>query len=199
MTDHTTLTTTQLLAEAKTTLASNGFTEVTLYRLQGIDSSNQCIFEDSYSLVAIVAFELWSNLIDEWHKAQTSFVELTSNHISEKEKKIWDCYLVLWTPDMAPMDQGDKKKTIRYDTGRVRKLIASGEDIREIADVKIALLPLLPIGENFCRSSEASVLDRIPDLLKSDELTKETIKLVIDAFEKQEPLFECIQSSGDAI
>ena len=135
MTDRTTVTTTDMLSVARETLVRNGFTEVILYTLAEIDSSNQGLFEDPYSLVAIVVFDTWSDLFREWSEVQASFVELISQHISKEERKSWDCYLLLWTPDFVPPAQLEKRQSIRYDTGRVRKLIASGEEIRELADV----------------------------------------------------------------
>ena len=198
MTDHTTITATDMLSAARETLVRNGFAEVTLYSLAKIDSSNQGIFEDPYSLVSIVVFETWSDLFREWSEAQASFVELISEHISKDEKKRWDCYLVLWTPDFIPPAELEERQLIRYDTGRVRKLIASGEEIRELADVATALLPLLPIAENVSASTQESVLDRIPALLESKELPQTIIRAVVEAFEKQESLVEAIHNYGDA-
>jgi hypothetical protein len=160
-----TVTMTDMLSAAKEALARNGFTEVTLYHLADIDRSNQGLFEDPYSLVAIVVFETWPNLFDQWSGVQASFVELISEHISRDEKKSWDCYLLLWTPDFVPPAEWEERQSIRYDTGRVRKLIASGDEIQELADVSTALLPLLPITESASASTDESVLGQLPALL----------------------------------
>lgn len=196
MTERAGITTTDMLSAARETLLANGFTEVTLYHLDRIDLSNQGLYEDSYSLVAIVVFETWSDLFHEWPDAQASFVDLISGHISRDENKTWDCYLLLWTPDFVPHDKSEERQAIRYDTGRVRKLIASGGEIRELGDISTALLPLLPITESASASTEESVLDQIPELLASQELPWLTIRAVVDAFHKRESLVEALHNVG---
>jgi hypothetical protein len=196
MTERAGVTTTDMLSTARETLLANGFAEVTLYHLDRIDLSNQGLYEDPYSLVAIVVFETWSDLFHEWTEAQASFVELVSEHISRDESKTWDCYLLLWTPDLVPRDKSEERQAIRYDTGRVRKLMASGAEIRELGDISTALLPLLPITESASASTEESVLDRIPAILESNELSQSTIRTVVDAFRKRESLVEALHNSG---
>ena len=158
MTEKTGITTTDMLSAARETLLENGFTEATSHHLDGIDRSHQALYEDSYSLVAIVVFETWSDLLREWPEAQSSFVELISENISRDESKTWDCYLLLWTPDLFPRDKSEERQAIRYNTGRVRKLIASGAEMRELGDVSTALLPLLPITESTSASTRDSRL-----------------------------------------
>jgi hypothetical protein len=199
MTHRATVTTTDMLSAARETFVNNGFTEVTLYNLAEVDSSNYDLFEDPYSLVAIIVFETWSDLFRGWSEAQASFVDLISEHISKDERKSWDCYLLLWTPDIVPPAQFQKRQSIRYDTGRVRKLIASGEEIRELADVEAALLPLLPITGNVSASTGESVLDRIPALLETKGLPRTTIRAVVDAFERQESLVESLHNDGGTL
>lgn len=198
MKDFSVVTTTNLLSAAREVLTRSSFSEVTAYELSGIDSSNQCLFEDPYSLVAISIFETWRDLADHWKNIQASFVELISDHIPRDEGKIWDCYLLLWTPGLVPIRELPTKRRIQYDTGRVRKLVTSGDDIQELADVETALLPLLPIVEHVIESTQAGVLDRIPEFLESNELPKIIIRSVVQAFEKNDSLVESIHKHGDA-
>lgn len=185
---------TELLAAARDVLTRNGFTEVTAYRLSGFDSSFTCIFEDPYSLVAIVFYETWGDLKRSWVDAQTAFVELISSHISREEQKSWEGYLLLWTTDFVTPSEVEHRQEIQYNTGRVRKLVSTGEHLKEIVDVRHALLPLLPISESFQSTDGEGVLDRIPELLASNDLPKEKIRAVVKAFEVQESLMEAIHS-----
>jgi hypothetical protein len=196
MTQKTRITSTDMLSAAREILLRNGFREATLHYLKDVDRSNQALYEDPYSLVAIVVFATWSDLLRDWPEAQASFVELISENISRDESKTWDCYLLLWTTDLFPRDKSEERQAIRYNTGRVRKLIASGAEIRDLGDVSTALLPLLPITESTSASMEESVLDRIPTLLESEAISQLTIRNVIDAFHKRESLVEALHKSG---
>jgi len=183
---------TELLAAAREILASNGFTEVTQHQLPGFDSSFSCIFEDAYSLATIVFYNTWNDLLRNWQVAQTAFVELISEHISRDEQKSWEGYLLLWTTDFVPTSDVEKAQQIEYNTGRVRKLISTGEHLTQIGDVAQVLLPLLPITESFTKTTDEGVLARIPSLLQSNELPEHKIRAVIDAFEGNQSIFEAI-------
>lgn len=196
MKDGELISTLDLLVAATDILVRNGFSRATPHILPEIDFSRQAIFEDPYSIVAIIVFDTWHELVSKWANAQTSFVDLVSRNISKDEMKSWDCYLLLWTADYTPFSSSGEREVIRYDTSRVRKLVASGEELKEIADVEAALLPLLPIVDTINASTQMGVLDRIPSLLESRELSASKIQRVIDAFEKQESLAEAIHNFG---
>lgn len=198
MTNYNVITTTNLISAAKEVFEKNGFAEVTMYALSGIDSSNHCLYEDPYSLVALVVFETWADLSNMWQEIQSTFVELISDHISSTENKRWDCYLLLWTPDRIPSTEVEIRRRIQYDTGRVRKLIATGDDLHEIVDVGNALLPLLPLTESVLTSSQSSILDRIPEILSTTELPKDKIQVVVRAFEQNESLIEALYDYGNS-
>ena len=196
MTEHNSITMTEMLSAAKKTMRDNGFMEVTACDLKAIDSANYGLFEDAYSLVAIVVCETWSDLFKDWADVQASFVDLISSHFSRDDSKAWDCYLLLWTPDLVPLDKSDDHRAIRYDTGRVRKLISTGAEIRNLADVPLALIPLLPITESISSSTNDDVLDRLPTLLEIKELPKQTIRSAVEAFQQSESLVEAIHQTG---
>ena len=187
-------TSTQLLAAARTTLGSGGFSEITQHCLPGFDESSSCLFEDKYSVVAIVFYESWADLKNNWEQAQIAFVELISEHISKDELKSWEGYLLLWTTDYIPLSDAEARQQIQYNTGRVRKLICSGEQLKEIVGVNTALLPLLPITDFLGQGSDENVLAMIPDLLQSSEISKNKIQTVVSAFEQHESLVEALHN-----
>jgi len=188
---------TELQAAARDILERNGFSEITQHQLAGFDNSSNCMFEDAYSIVSIVFYSTWDDLKRNWQLAQTAFVELISEHISRDEQKSWEGYLMLWTTDFVPFSEIEYRQQIQYNTGRVRKLISSGEHLKEIGDVYHALLPLLPITESFDQAADDSVLKRIPELLQTSTLPKGKIQAVVNAFEKQESLMEAMHDSDE--
>jgi len=187
---------TDLLAACRDILSKNGFSEVLDFHLFNLDANTHCLFEDAYSLAAVVVYETWSDLLHGWIDAQTSFVELISNHISKEEQKSWEGYLLIWTTDFVPISEIDERQRIQYDIGRVRKLVSTGENLNELADIERALLPLLPISDSFEQKKETSILERIPNLLATKELPKEKIRAVIDAFETQNSALESLHNLG---
>ncbi len=188
---------TEILAAATSVLCKHAFTEVDNVALAGIDQSSQRLFEDAYSIVAIVAFQTWSDLIHEWVDSQASLVELISEHLSHDEYKSWEGYLVLLTPGLVPTSEQQQIERIRYDTGRVRKLVSTGAQLKEVSDVEEALLPLLPLDEPLEDASSDAVLTRLPELLGGQELSSDSIQTVVDAFLKQESLIESLHKQMD--
>jgi len=61
-------------------------------------------------------------------------VNVISENIGHAEWKAWDGYLVLLTPGLAPSEEANIE-AVRYDTTRLRKLVATGEDLRNPTDV----------------------------------------------------------------
>jgi len=182
---------TQILAAASSALERFQFTEVTRV-LPGVDAGHHRLFEDSYCIVAVVVFQDWEELRTGWIDVQSAFVELMSQHIPKDAPKSWDGYLALLTPGLVPSNNEEVVSHIRYDTGRVRKLIATGGMLTEVSDVESALLPLLPLQEDETGATGEGVLSRLPDLLATDRLPRDLIKTVVDAFVAQEPLVESL-------
>ncbi|MDA1052172.1 MAG: hypothetical protein O3C40_17070 [Planctomycetota bacterium] len=192
MSNNGSLSQTELLAAATSVLCKHGFSEVDGVALARIDRGSHRLFEDAYSIVAVIAFPNWIELINGWIEAQASLVELMSEHLSRDEYKAWEGYLALLTPGLVPTAEQQQIERIRYDTGRVRKLISTGMQLREVSDVEDALLPLLPLQESMQDSSEDTVLSRLPELLQGPNLPSDSIRTVVDAFLKQEPLIESL-------
>lgn len=185
---------TQLLAAASSSLIANGFSEANNASLHGIDSGRHRIFEDPYCVVAVTVFESWAELQNGWIEAQSALVELISEYVPKNAPKSWDGYLVLFTPGLVPPTEKHHIEGIRYDTGRVRKLIATGEQLKEVSDVENALLPLLPLQDDIRSAASDGVLARLPELLENPALTRDAIKKVVDAFVSQEPLVEALHT-----
>src|ERR687892_417150 len=94
------LTTPQLLAAASELLESGGYNSV-----QQADgwTPHSRVFEDPYGVVAVVAYETWTDLAETWPDDQGRLVDLISAHLRRPEPKSWEGYLVLLTPGVSPV------------------------------------------------------------------------------------------------
>lgn len=151
------LTLTDLIAAASEVLKGAGYEQVSR-RFQAWDTPASRLFEDGYNIVGLVAFETCGALLREWPDRQGSLVEVISKHVGRQESKSWDGYLVLLTPGAAP-SEGSEIETVRYNTTRLRKLVATGEELVGAIDVERLLRPLLPLGPAQAITSGASALD----------------------------------------
>jgi len=181
------LTTSQLLAAASELLESGGYNVVP--PADGW-TSNSRLFEDPYGIVAVVAYENWTDLAETWPDAQGHLVELISAHLTRPEPKSWEGYLVLLTPGVAPSAARSQLAEIRYDTNRVRKLVATGDDLRTLDDVEQALLPLLPLEVESQLEPGPALLERLPGLLAARGIDAEAARTVVDAFIANESVLE---------
>lgn len=182
------LTTTNLLAAASGLLLSGGYQQV---HERSVDdrwhASNVRLFEDRFGIVAIVVYETWRDLLSRWPDAQAALVDLISQNVSSNDAKAWEGYLVLLTLGVGSHSEVN---TIRYDTSRVRKLVATGDDLRILADVERALLPLLPLGDVPLVAEQDSALEMLPQLLERRNIPEEAVRLIVLAFREQQPLLE---------
>ncbi|PKN82930.1 MAG: hypothetical protein CVU47_01165 [Chloroflexi bacterium HGW-Chloroflexi-9] len=180
------------VAAASQALEQGGFTRVNAVS----DGDPGRLFEDPYSVVCLVIYDTWGDLIDQWPRAQDSFVDIISNYWRRGEPKTWDGYLVLITTDEARdrYEQGDR---IRYDTTRARKLVASGEDIRAISDIERLLSPLLPLEMTPGANQHPDVMLLLPPVLAAAGVDEDVVRTLIDAFRNDEPLLEAIHALRD--
>lgn len=181
------LTTSQLLAAATELLEAGDYQAV---QSSSAWTSNVRIFEDPYGIVAVVAYETWGDLAETWPDDQGHLVDLISAHLSSPEPKSWEGYLVLLTPSPSPTLAGSQLADIRYDTNRVRKLVATGDDLRTLDDVEQALLPLLPLRVGSALGSGPALLERLPALIAERDVDVEAARAVVDAFIANESLLE---------
>lgn len=181
-------TTTDLIAVASQTLSACGYRQIRKRFLEW-DTPTSRLFEDEYNVVGIVVFDTCAELLRTWPDHQGSLVDLISRHVSQGESKTWDGYLVLLTPGLAP--SGDREiVAIRYNTTRLRKIVATGDDLRTATEVERVLLPLLPLDQDQVRLTTGSVLDILPKLLADKGIPEETTRLLVEAFRDQSPLLE---------
>jgi hypothetical protein len=185
------LTVTQLLAAATDILGEHGYTEAS-----GIDgdSGRARLFEDDYGIVAVYVFDTWSQLIEQWHLSQGQLVDLMSAHLRRAEPKAWEGYLVLLTPGTLPPTEKTEINGLRSDTHRVRKLVATGEALGTLDEVRIALLPLLPLSIDLSAPSHTGLLDLLPELLSQSAIPARVTTAAIDAFTANESILEKLHS-----
>ena len=139
-------------------------------------------FEDALSVVGVVGFDMWVALEHRWQEAQDLLVELMSGRLSRADPKSWEGYLLLVTVDAPPsMIAVD---TIRRDTTRVRKLVATGNDLPTIGAVERALLPLLPLETERAESGAGRLLDRLPQLVEGAGVDPDLMERVVLAFDE---------------
>jgi len=188
------LTSTEIAAAASAVLLEGGYKAISKLPEEVAPPSGARFFEDTCGVVEFIVFETWEALRENWSDAQASLVELISRFVQSGEAKAWEGYLVLFTPAALPTKARADAEEIRYNTSRVRKLLATGEDLRTITDVERTLLPLLPLTGPIERhgNQEDRVLDRLPKILKRRGISGEISRELIDAFLNNEPLLERI-------
>ncbi|HEY4934093.1 MAG TPA: hypothetical protein VII23_21215 [Terriglobales bacterium] len=179
---------TDLIAAAAQVLTDGGYHEIPR-RFQGWDTPSSRLFENEYNIVGVVVFGTCGELLQTWPDLQGSLVDVISRHIGREESKAWDGYLVLLSPGVAP-SSGTAIDNIRYDTTRVRKLVATGDDLRNPTDVERVVRPLLPLSQERGALSHESALDLLPRLLEAQDIPMETTQVLVDAFREQLPLLE---------
>ena len=188
------LTVTSLLTIATDLLESNGYTRVDDSKLLRLAPQGGRLFEDEFGIVAVVVFETWEELMEEWPEAQASVVEIMSEFVSIDDPKSWDGYLVLFTPSIATGHAAEDSERIRHDTSRLRKLVATGDELTTPADVNRALLPVLPLEPAQIGEPVGSALDLLPELLAKRAIPKPIADAVVEAFATHESLIDRIHA-----
>jgi hypothetical protein len=190
----TPLTTSQVLAAASELLVSGGYSVVATPSGWG---GTVRLFEDPYGIVALQLYETWDQLIQDWHVAQGQLVDLISEHLSRPEPKAWEGYLVVFTTGLLTGEDRTSVVNLRYDTNRVRKLVATGEELETLDDVRTALLPLLPLDLEATSTARAGLLDLLPNLMTADDVPRQVIQVVVDAFVNNASIVERLHESRE--
>ena len=177
----------QLIARASQVLEQNGYRRVSVPDDWPAASR---LFEDPYGIVGVHVYETWRELAEEWSGAQSLLVDLISATIARPEAKTWEGYLVLLTGADVLDDDHQALVDLRYNTNRLRKLVATGQDIETLDDVRDALLPLLPLDVDRPESSEAGLLAQLPDLLEQAGIDRHATKTAVDAFIRNQSIME---------
>ena len=188
------LTSTDLIAAASQVLTNGGYRRI-VRRFADWDTATSRLFEDEYNVVGVVTFDTCGQLLQGWPDLQGSLVDVISGQVGHEEGKSWDGYLVLLTPGLAPSEDA-RIETVRYNTARLRKLVATGDDLRTSTDVERVLRPLLPLGQEGASVSQESVLDLLPRLLANQGIPTETTQVVVDAFREQAAILERLHQQG---
>jgi len=185
------ITTTTILAQTTELLERGGYRRFE----PNLDSrwpiSAVRLFEDPYSIVAVLAYENWRELAATWADAQATLAELISLNIRKGEPKAWDGYLVLFTPTSPGADRSEVDR-IRYDVSRVRKLVGSSDDLLELDDVRRILLPLLPLETGLPRVEAVPAIEMIPSILAAKGTPESVGRALVAAFQRQDSLMETL-------
>jgi len=178
------------MASSSSTLEDGGYQRITS-GFPEWNTSTTRLFEDEYNVVGVAVFASCGELLSSWAELQSSLVEVISRQVGSAESKAWDGYLVLLTAGVAPSENLEIEE-VRYDTTRLRKLVLTGDDLREADDVERLLRTLLPLPDERRSIGQTSALDRLPDLLVSHGVKREITALLVDAYRDQKPLMETL-------
>jgi hypothetical protein len=185
------LTPTDIMASASEVLLRGGYSRIVESLANKATVGNTRLFEDPYGVIELAVYETWNELANGWADAQSFLVELISKYVSSNEPKAWDGYLVLLTPSIVPSASAELVTQIRTNINRVRKLVATGDDLTSTIDVERILLPLLPLStEERATDREGKALDFLPDLLASRQVDIGAVRVLVQAFNEHQPLLE---------
>jgi hypothetical protein len=193
------LTVTDLLAGATLLMEEDGYKRIERIEIPELNNPGVRVFEDAYNIVAVAAYNTWSELEGNWSSAQAALVELISQYLDNSDAKAWDGYLVLMSPTILNKEENEQLNLIRYNTSRLRKLIAAGNELTVLEDVKRLLAPLLPLKLNRVPIERRSVLDELPGLLAAKGIFEPAVKLLVDAYVDQKPLLEALHKLREQI
>ena len=145
------------------------------------------IFEDARSIVGLVHYRTWEELEANWPAAQAAMVERISEQVRRNDPKSWDGYLVLFTLDESA--RAESVAQVKNDTSRLRKLVATGRELKTVAAVEKALLPVLPFDAADSLASARALTDRIPEMLEDRGIERSLATAAIKSFgENRSPM-----------
>jgi hypothetical protein len=184
------LTPTDLIAASSNVLETGGYQPIRRGFPEWSTTTTR-LFEDKYNVVGVAVFTTCAELLRSWADLQGSLVGVISQQVGHAENKAWDGYLVLLTAGMAPSGDSDIDD-IRHDTTRLRKLVATGEDLNAPGDVERLLRTLLPLRTEQSSISQGSAFDLLPDLLAEHGIHRDTTTVLVKSFSDQKPLMEAL-------
>ena len=192
--DESSISTLVLVAASRELLSNNGFRIASDLEFDSLPANRALIAEDDYSVIAIVAYETFSELQSEWPGAQADLVNLLAQRLARSSPKAWDGYLVLMCVGSSTVR--NEISEIERDTTRVRKIVATGEMLRTTTDVARVLDPFLPLMISKPGPGLPDILATLPEILRKDVPVAVT-EAVIDAFRNLEPPLEKIHNLGE--
>lgn len=179
-----------ILGEAERILSDNGYRVER--QLNGIELpiARSLIAEDLYGFIVLVIYETWGDLETNWTNAQGAVVNFLSKILPRTEPKIWEAYLLLVSPLPSTESIRHKAEEIRHDVSRLRKLVVTGDDLKEVDDVGRILRPLLPLEEQTMDLGEGDLLDLLPELFAQLDVDRGAAQAIVNAYRNDEPLLE---------
>lgn len=184
------MTATDLIVASSSVLESGGYQPIRTGFPEWNTTSTR-LFEDKYNVVGIAVFTTSTELLSSWADLQGALVDVISRHVGQTESKAWDGYLVLLTTGIAPSSDAEIEG-LRYDTTRLRKLVATGEDLSTAGDVERLLRPLLPLRTAQGSIGQGTALDLLPVLLAEQGINEKTTEVLVKSFIEQEPLMDAL-------
>lgn len=183
----------QIVAAATEVLAASGYHAVLVPAEWPVDSR---LYEDDFGIVALHVYDTWRGLRDQWNTAQGQLVDLMSTRMGRPDPKAWEGYLLLFTTATVPADERRDVTDLRYNTNRLRKLVATGDELDTVDDVRTALLPLLPLDIGSPTSEGSGLLAHVPELLAAEGVEYPASAAVVDAFMRNESIMEALHRLG---
>lgn len=184
------MTPTDLIAASSSVLEASGYQPIRKGFPEWNTTSTR-LFEDKYNVVGIAVFTTSAELLSSWADLQGALVDVISRHVGQTESKAWDGYLVLLTTGIAPSSDAEIEG-LRYDTTRLRKLVATGEDLSAAGDVERLLRLLLPLRTAQVSIAQGTALDLLPGLLAEQGINAKTTEVLVKSFIEQEPLMDAL-------
>lgn len=130
---------TDIIAIAATVLAEAGFAMTKVAPRGGFALA----FEDATVIGFLLAYEDPSQLIGAWRQDADRLIADHQLALRRAAQKAWNTYVVLLTTAEANYSQSVALSAIEEDLTGTRKICRAS--VRDITDVRAALLPLLPI------------------------------------------------------
>lgn len=149
------------------------------------------LYEDVVSLVGIAGFESWPELASSWLDIQDILGRNIGRKLTSSDAKAWDTYLVLLVgQQLTPSDRAEAV-SIRYNTRRARKIVVTGDEVRGIDDLELALMPVRPVLAEVQNIENRDPLDDLVDHI-SDISDPDPVRVLVDAYRESRLLLEAL-------
>jgi len=130
-------------------------------------------FENATVLGFLFAYDNPSQLIDSWVRDGDSAVGAYQFGLRRAGQKAWNTYLLLFASEEADYGTSVGLSAIEEDLAGTRKIARGG--VADMADVRAALLPLLPL-------QNAPMLDPVDVVAEIRQRATELSQRAVDAF-----------------
>jgi hypothetical protein len=160
---------TNLLTSGAEVLSEAGFSTEAI----SVKGRAALAFEDATVLGFLLAYDDLAHLIDSWARDADAAVASYQFGLRRAGQKAWNAYLVLLTGNEADYTASAALNAIEEDLSGMRKIARAG--IANIADLRAALLPLLPL-------QSAPLLEAVEVAAEIRQRTTELPTRAVDAF-----------------